>query len=389
MRDRLSLEEVGQPLACTGLGIRVEREAQPQRRRQFSTRQKATKHGFLSLCAPAIIANHGHLQSPSFPSSENSALCLEQHENSIEVVKQLLEHRRGKLPRRGFHASHHELPRLKQDEPEAHNFAVDSIQHQAEDTCLAIQTMRMTLQERTSSKPVVMERRQCASDRPTSPSTQRCEETQAARTQHAGSYLCNWGAVTDSCLDALVEVLTGLGWDKRLGDQSAISKTVPTEPPGPAGSSHCIFDLGCGDGRVVIEVCKRFSTARGVGVELNGSLVLAAQARAQRQGDDLYERCNFRQEDLTKMRDLASADVVFLYLPKLALQHVVGEVLPKSDLRNGTHIFTADEPLPDMPDLFSRVNRSRQNHEARRLFWYTWNNTRGSQNGPKQSWIPP
>lgn len=249
--------------------------------------------------------------------------------------------------------------------------------------------MRMTLQERISSKPVLMERRQSASDLPASPKQERGEDTEMARPHHAGNYLCNWGAIHDSCLAALVDVLAGLGWERDLGDQSDISNMASSESSRPAGQSRCIFDLGCGDGRVVIEVCKNFATARGVGVELNGSLVVAAQTRAKRQGDHVSERCSFLQQDLTQMRDLGSADVVFLYLPKLALQHVVGEVLPKSDLRNGTNLFTADEPLPDMPDLFSRVSRSRQNHEARRLFWYTWNNTRATHAGPKPSWIPP
>jgi cyclopropane fatty-acyl-phospholipid synthase-like methyltransferase len=71
-----------------------------------------------------------------------------------------------------------------------------------------------------------------------------------------------------------------------------------------------VYDLGSGDGRIVIRAAKRFG-ARGVGVEIDPDLVDRSQSRAKQEGvEHLVE---FRAEDgLTA--DLSSATVVTLYM---------------------------------------------------------------------------
>jgi ribosomal protein L11 methylase PrmA len=71
-----------------------------------------------------------------------------------------------------------------------------------------------------------------------------------------------------------------------------------------------VYDLGCGDGRIVIAAAREFG-ARGVGVDLDPGLVQAARAQAERAG--VADRVAFRVEDLFTA-DLQSATVVTLFL---------------------------------------------------------------------------
>src|SRR5512134_1106416 len=76
------------------------------------------------------------------------------------------------------------------------------------------------------------------------------------------------------------------------------------------GPRDVVYDLGAGDGRVVIAAATKFS-ARGVGVEIDKRLVAQARQNAQRAG--VADRVRFLEQDLFKT-DLREATVVALYL---------------------------------------------------------------------------
>jgi SAM-dependent methyltransferase len=104
-----------------------------------------------------------------------------------------------------------------------------------------------------------------------------------------------------------------------------------------------VYDLGSGDGRLVIEAAKRYG-ARGVGVELQADLVKAALAGAKREG--VADRARFVQGDLFET-DLRAATVVTLYLlPRFATR-----LVPKlrAELRPGARIVSHDYPLSPWP----------------------------------------
>src|SRR5438477_10696116 len=75
-------------------------------------------------------------------------------------------------------------------------------------------------------------------------------------------------------------------------------------------AADTVYDLGSGDGRIVIAAAKKFG-ARGVGVELDAELVKTARKNAQAAG--VADRVTFLQQDLFKS-DLTDATVVTLYL---------------------------------------------------------------------------
>jgi SAM-dependent methyltransferase len=76
------------------------------------------------------------------------------------------------------------------------------------------------------------------------------------------------------------------------------------------GASDVVYDLGCGDGRIVITAAKQYG-ARGVCVDIDPQRIRESRANAGRFG--VAERIAFREEDLfeTELRD---ATVVTLFL---------------------------------------------------------------------------
>ena len=73
-----------------------------------------------------------------------------------------------------------------------------------------------------------------------------------------------------------------------------------------------LFDLGSGDGRIVIEAAKKFGV-KGVGVDLNPTLVEQARRRAAEEG--VSHLVEFRAADGLTV-DISQATVVTLYMFK-------------------------------------------------------------------------
>lgn len=71
-----------------------------------------------------------------------------------------------------------------------------------------------------------------------------------------------------------------------------------------------LYDLGSGDGRIVIEAAKRFG-AHGVGIEVDPALIERARENARREGVEALVQ--FRQEDIFTA-DYHDATVVTLFL---------------------------------------------------------------------------
>ena len=98
----------------------------------------------------------------------------------------------------------------------------------------------------------------------------------------------------------------------------------------PGALSGPFVDLGCGDGRVVIEVGKAFPARRALGVDIQAPLIERARALARQHG--VGDVCDFQVADLAAV-DLSAVSVVFLYFPPVAMTALLG-VLSCSNLRN-------------------------------------------------------
>jgi len=126
--------------------------------------------------------------------------------------------------------------------------------------------------------------------------------------------------------------------------------------------SDVIYDLGCGDGRVVIAAAKRYG-ARGVGVDIDPQRIKESRANARRAG--VVKRVQFLQQDLFET-DIREATVVTLYL----LPQLNRQLRPKllSDLRPGTRVVSHDFDMGDWhPDKILRVPASAYEHMV--FYW--------------------
>ncbi len=95
-----------------------------------------------------------------------------------------------------------------------------------------------------------------------------------------------------------------------------------------------VYDLGCGDGRIVIAAAKEYGT-RGVGVDINPERIKEARANAKRAGVEALVK--FEVNDLFDT-DIHEATVVALYLlPEINLR-----LRPKllKDLKPGARVVS-------------------------------------------------
>jgi ribosomal protein L11 methylase PrmA len=111
------------------------------------------------------------------------------------------------------------------------------------------------------------------------------------------------------------------------------------------GKNDVVYDLGCGDGRIVIAAARDFG-ARGVGIDINPERIREARRNARKAG--VSSRVQFIEQDVFEA-GIAQATVVFLYLlPDLNLK-----LRPKllRELRPGTrvvsHAFAMGDWKPD------------------------------------------
>ena len=120
------------------------------------------------------------------------------------------------------------------------------------------------------------------------------------------------------------------------------------------GKSDIVYDLGCGDGRIVVHAATRFG-CRGVGVDLNPERVREAKANASRAG--VTELTRFEVGDVFEF-DFSAATVVTMYL----LPSVNLKLRPRllKELKPGTRLVSHDFHMGDWAAEVTRdVGRSR------------------------------
>jgi len=104
-----------------------------------------------------------------------------------------------------------------------------------------------------------------------------------------------------------------------------------------------LYDMGSGDGRIVIEAAKKFGV-RGVGIDLNPELVAKARDNAGKEG--VSHLVEFRAQDGLTV-DISEATVVTLYMFKWfnnALRPKLQKLKPGS--RVVAHDFDIDDWKP-------------------------------------------
>ena len=136
---------------------------------------------------------------------------------------------------------------------------------------------------------------------------------------------------------------------------------------GGVSKNDIVYDLGCGDGRIVIAAAKTHG-ARGVGIDINPERIAEAKANARKAGVEHLVR--FEENDLF-LADFKEATVVTLFL----LPAVNLKLRPKllAELKPGTRIvsntFDMDDWKPEKEASAGRDDDEDTYLSHRLLLW--------------------
>jgi uncharacterized protein (TIGR03000 family) len=131
--------------------------------------------------------------------------------------------------------------------------------------------------------------------------------------------------------------------DPKIPDHIVI-RYVPTPPEvvdamlklGKVGKDDVVFDLGCGDGRIVTTAVSKFGAKKGVGIDLDPDRVKDSNETVKKA--KVEGKVEIRQGDVMKVKDLGTASVVCLYLAD-ELNEQLRPILQK-ELKDGARIVS-------------------------------------------------
>ena len=116
-------------------------------------------------------------------------------------------------------------------------------------------------------------------------------------------------------------------------------------------SSDVVYDLGCGDGRIVVAAAMKYG-AKAVGFDIDPDRIRESEANAKAAG--VEHLVSFKQQDILTV-DLSPASVVTLYLLSewnLRLRPALTSQL-KPGSRVVSHAFTMGDWEPEKSEVFT------------------------------------
>src|SRR5262249_35807087 len=102
------------------------------------------------------------------------------------------------------------------------------------------------------------------------------------------------------------------------------------------GKEDVVYDLGCGDGRIVVTAVEKFGAKRGVGIDLDPQRIRESNANAREH--KVEDKVEFRQGDVLDIKDLSAASVVTLYMSD-SLNERLRPILQKT-LKPGSRVIS-------------------------------------------------
>lgn len=130
-----------------------------------------------------------------------------------------------------------------------------------------------------------------------------------------------------------------------------------------------VYDIGCGDGRMIIMAVKDFGAKRGVGIDIRPDRVKESRANAKKAG--LADRIEIKQDDALKRKDWSDANVVLLYLSD-PLNEALRPALEKT-LKPGSRIVSHRFLMGDWkPDQTVKVRATNNYGEQEDYELHVW-----------------
>jgi len=166
-----------------------------------------------------------------------------------------------------------------------------------------------------------------------------------------------WFAAALIAAFALSAAFTPAAADDKKEEPKIIVPYVPTHPKvvtamlklATVKEGETVYDLGCGDGRIVIAAVKDFKAKKGLGLDFNPERLKDCEAsiKEAKLTEEQTKALTFKQGDVLKMKpeDFKDVDVVTLYL----LPSVNRELKPvlQKGLKAGARVVSHDFDMGD------------------------------------------
>ncbi len=179
-----------------------------------------------------------------------------------------------------------------------------------------------------------------------------------------------------TCLGVFLLAFQAGAGDKKAKDDPKYFNTtyVPTADEviekmfemGKVNKNDVVFDLGCGDGRILFMAHNKFG-CRGVGVELNPIRIKEAMDQAEK-FKVLNGRVEIRFGDALKVKDIGDATVVVMYMFPEFMD--LWFPIAQAKLKPGTRILSHDYSWTkgwEPKDTATVKSSHRDNHKV--LMW--------------------
>jgi precorrin-6B methylase 2 len=122
-----------------------------------------------------------------------------------------------------------------------------------------------------------------------------------------------------------------------------------------------VYDLGCGDGRIVLAAAKKF-TCKAVGYDIDTQRIKECEANKSKESKEVQKLVTFVKADVLKL-DVSGASVILLYMSR----EVNEKLIPAfKKLKDGSRIVAHNYPIPGVkPDKgFPIVVKKKNGYEA-------------------------
>lgn len=130
------------------------------------------------------------------------------------------------------------------------------------------------------------------------------------------------------------------------------------------GPGDLVYDLGCGDGRIVIGAASQYGSS-GVGFDIDPERVAESRKNAELAGVEMLVR--IEERDVLKV-DLSPADVVVIYLLPKLLERLVPQL---ETLGPGARIVSHDFPIEGLQHDQELLMTSKAQNREHLLYLYT------------------
>ncbi len=135
------------------------------------------------------------------------------------------------------------------------------------------------------------------------------------------------------------------------------------------GKADVVYDIGCGDGRLVITAVRKFGAKKGVGIDIREDRIALCKENGKKTG--VTDRVEFKVADALKIKDWSEASVVLLYLGD-DLNEALRPSLQKT-LKPGARIVSHRFKMGDWkPDESKTINAKNNFDEAEKYQLHLW-----------------